>query len=122
MALLPSGTYQDALFPIDLWNYHITTPFGLLLTTNAVEAWHRYFNSPVGCQHPNMWRFITALKQEQALVEERHTKFVARAQPSKRRNYQANEQALRTLIVSYYFRPRLEFLSGVTHHFSFVTA
>ena len=119
---LPSGTYQEALFPIDLWNYHIMTPFGLPRTTNAVEAWHRSFNSTVGCHHPNMWKFITALKREQELVEGRHAKFVAGAQPSKRRRCQANEQALKTLIVSYYFRPGLEFLSGVAHHFSLGTA
>ena len=29
---------------------------------------------------------------------------------------------LKTLIVSYYFRPGLEFLSGVAHHFSLGTA
>ena len=47
---LPGGTHQAPLFPIYLWNFHIDTPFGLPLTTNAVEAWHRSFNVTVGCQ------------------------------------------------------------------------
>ena len=48
---LPGGTYQAPLFPIDLWNYHIETTFGLPRTTNSVEAWHRSFNATVGCHH-----------------------------------------------------------------------
>ena len=63
---LLSGTYQDALFPIDLWNHHIMKPFGIPRTTNAVDAWHHSFNSTVRCHHPNMWKFITALKREQS--------------------------------------------------------
>ena len=74
---LPGGTYQAPLFPIDLWNYHIETPFGLPRTTNAVEAWHRSFNATVGCHHPTIWKFIAALKREQGLVELRQAKFTA---------------------------------------------
>ena len=54
---LPGGGYQQALFPIDMWNYYFHTGFGLPRTTNAVEAWHRCFNATVGCHHPNIqWR------------------------------------------------------------------
>ena len=70
---LPGGTHQAPLFPIYLWNFHMDTPFGPPRTTNAVEAWHRNFNATVGCHHPSIWKFITALKREQGLVEvERH--------------------------------------------------
>ena len=62
---LPGGTYQDPLFPIEMWNYHYDTAFGLPRTTNAVEAWHRSSNATVGCQYPNIWKFITALKRKQ---------------------------------------------------------
>ena len=61
---LPGGTYQRALFPIEMWNYHFDTPFGLPRTTNIVEAWHRSFNATVGCNHPSIWKFIASLKRE----------------------------------------------------------
>ena len=83
---LPGGTHQAPLFPNYLWNFHIDTPFGLPRTTNAMEAWHRSFNATVGCHHPSIWKFITALKREQGLVEVRQAKFTAVAAPTKRRS------------------------------------
>ena len=81
---LPGSTYQKALFPIEMWNYHFDTPFGLPRTTNVVEAWHRSFNATVGCHHPTIWKFIASLKREQGLVEVRQAKFIAGAQTPKR--------------------------------------
>ena len=107
---LPGGTFQAPLFPISMWNYYHETPFGLPRTNNAVEAWHRSFNASVGCQHPNIWRFITSLKREQGLVEFRQAKFTAGARPTKRRKEQNTDRALKELVQSFYYRPRLEFL------------
>ena len=90
---LPGGAHQQALFPIDMWNHHFDTAFGLPRTTNAVEAWHLSFNATVGCHHPNIWKFITALKREQGLVEVRQANYIAGNQPTKRKTTQANEQA-----------------------------
>ena len=66
---LPGGTFRDPLFPIEFWNHHLEVPQGFPKTTNYVEAWHRSYNANVGCHHPNIWKFITALKKEQGLVE-----------------------------------------------------
>ena len=101
-----------------MWNYHFDTPFGLPQTTNIVEAWHRSFNATVGCNHPSIWKFNASLKREQGLVEVRQAKFIAGAQPPKRIKSQAHEQTLKELIASYLYRPRMEFLRGVAHHFS----
>ena len=118
---LPGGTFQAPLFPISMWNYYHETPFGLPRTNNAVEAWHRSFNASVGCQHPNIWRFITSLKREQGLVEFRQAKFTAGARPTKRRKEQNTDRALKELVQSFYYRPRLEFLRGVAHQFNLQT-
>ena len=120
---LPSGYYSEPTFPINLWNYHLDTPFGIPKTTNAVEAWHRSFNSTVGCHHPTIWRFISALKREQGLVEVRHAKFLAGNAPTKRKRCQASEQALIDLVLCYFDenRSKTEFLRGVAHHFSLGT-
>ena len=44
--------------------------------------------------------------------------FVYGQQPSKRVKTQGNEQALKDLILSYMYRPRMEFLRGIAHHFN----
>ena len=116
--ILPGSTYQEPLFTIGMWNYHHDTPFGLPRTINAVEAWHRSFNATVGCHHPTIWKFVTALKREQGLVELRQTEFVTGARPAKRSKDQANEDALKQLVGSYQWRPKMEFLRGVAHHYS----
>ena len=53
------------------------------MTNNAVEAWHRSYNVTVGCYHPNIWRFMKALKQEQGLVELKQAKYIAGEKPTK---------------------------------------
>ncbi|KAI6658285.1 hypothetical protein LOD99_15554 [Oopsacas minuta] len=99
---LATGHHVAATFPIGLWNYHFTTPFGLPRTTNAVEAWHRSFNATVGCHHPTIWKFILALKREQGLVGARQTDYLAGKPPTKRRRSQQSEQVLKTLAGEYY--------------------
>ena len=34
------------------------------------------FNATVGCHHPNIWKFISAIKREQGLIEVRQTKYL----------------------------------------------
>ena len=57
-----------------MWNYHLEALAGYPRTTNAVEAWHRSFNSTVGCHRPTIWKFIQALKLEQGIVEVKQMK------------------------------------------------
>ena len=33
----PGGGYEDPLFPIEMWNYHYDTEFGLLIQLNALS-------------------------------------------------------------------------------------
>ena len=114
------GYYKTATFPIDLWNYHYDTPLGLPRTTNAVEAWHRSFNATVGCHHPSIWKFISALKREQGLVEVRQARFIAGNSPTKRKKSLQSEKPL-TKLVGRLYTPgydEMDFLKGVAHHFS----
>ena len=114
---LPGGTFVEPLYPIKMWNHHHQVPQGIPRTTNAVEAWHRSYNSTIGCHHPNIWKFIVALKREQGLVEVKQSKLLSGEKPTKRVKNKANEEALKTLILSYFHRTPLEFLKGVAHRF-----
>ena len=105
----------DNHFPIQMWNQHHEVTQGIQRKINAVEAWHRSLNATVGCYHPNIWRFIDALKREQGLVEVKQAKFIAGDKPTKRRKAYANEEGLKNLIQSYFHRQPIEFLQGVAH-------
>ena len=67
--VLPGGTFQHPIFPIEMWNCHFEVLAEFPRTTNSVEAWHRSFNATVGCHHPTIWKIIQALKLEQGIVE-----------------------------------------------------
>ena len=52
--ILPGGTFQQPIFPIEMWNCHFEVLAGFP-RTNSVGAWHRSFNATVGCYHPTIW-------------------------------------------------------------------
>ena len=63
------GINHEPIFAIKMWKQHHEVIQGIPRTTNAVEAWHRFYNATIVCYHPNIWRFIDALKREQGLIE-----------------------------------------------------
>jgi hypothetical protein len=38
-------------------------------TNNNIEGWHHGFQSAIGGCHPNIWKFLDALKKHQALQQ-----------------------------------------------------
>ena len=40
---------------------------GLGRINNAIEGWHRGFQSPLDCSHPLIWKLMSALHREEAL-------------------------------------------------------
>ena len=115
---LPGGGQVNPLFPIEMWNHHHEVPIGIPRTTNAIEPWHRSYNATIGCHHPNIWKFIIALKREKGLVEAKQAKYIGVEKPVKRFKNRANEDALTNLVQGYLNRPPLEFLKGVAYRFS----
>ena len=75
----------------------------------------------LGCHHPNIWKFITALKKEQGLVEVKQAKFIAGTKPTKRRKSKNKELDMRELVMGYLHRPKIEFLRGVAHQIGMQT-
>ena len=65
-----------------------------------------------------IWKFISALKREQGLVEAKQAKYIGGEKPVKRLKNRANEDALTNLVQGYLNRPPLEFLKGVAYRFS----
>ena len=53
---------------IELWNNRTAVLNGEYLTTNSVEGWHKQLNGRVGSTHPNIWKYLKSLQDEQTLV------------------------------------------------------
>jgi hypothetical protein len=51
--------------PPAMWNVYGES----LRTNNDCEGWHLCFNNVVNAHHPNIWRFLQCLLEEQALTE-----------------------------------------------------
>ncbi len=50
---------RNPLFPIEI------TERDLPRTNNSVESFHRVFQSALGCHHPNMFKLLNAVLNEQ---------------------------------------------------------
>lgn len=72
----------DAQFAPFLWNHWNT---GNIRTTNAVEGWHRIVNSFLRKPHPNFFKFMNILKQQQHKVAVRITQLQNGAPGQRRR-------------------------------------
>ncbi|XP_031327714.1 uncharacterized protein LOC116158974 [Photinus pyralis] len=60
---------RPPLFQYNLWNFYDATNNDLPRTNNSVEGWHRRFTELISAQHPSIWRFIAAIKEEQHMNE-----------------------------------------------------
>jgi len=52
------GTERLPRFSIEEWNCYNRVTDGQVRTNNAVEGWHRGFQSQLGATHPTLWKFI----------------------------------------------------------------
>ena len=64
-----NGTRRKARFEIPLWNVYNRTVNDLPRTNNAIEGFHRGFESMLQANKPDVWRFLDAIHKQQALTE-----------------------------------------------------
>ena len=56
------------MFPIDIWGVYDRTVNRLPRTNNHIETWHKRFNLTCRMAHPNIWKFVNVLKNEESLI------------------------------------------------------
>ena len=117
--LRPGGHRRAPLFNLALWNMYNQTIGDLPRTNNAVEGWHRRFQANIGAYHPNVWKFIDILKQEQSLNHVNISEARAGHQPEpQRRRYQDSNRRIKNIVQDYHNRDRLQYLRGLAHSIS----
>lgn len=105
---------RDPLFPKSLWNCFLLTADGLPRTNNSVEGWHREFGSLLGADHPNLWKFIDALRKEQGINETKIEQYLAgQTPPPSRKRYRELAARLLAVVEDYGNRSVLEYLKGI---------
>nr|CAD7457932.1 unnamed protein product [Timema tahoe] len=67
------------LVKVSLQNYP-----GLPKTNNNIEGWHRGLQQHISASHPNIWKFVSAIKMEQSLNEVRIEQYTSGQKPSRR--------------------------------------
>ena len=61
------GDRRQPLFPVDMWSVKGQQDAGHTRTNNQLESWHNAFQGSVESHHPSIFRFIEALRREEAL-------------------------------------------------------
>jgi len=59
---------KPAPYPPSVWNVHNVTLAGLPCTNNAVEGWHRGFDSLTTRYHDSLWETIENFRREETLA------------------------------------------------------
>ena len=61
--------WRESPYPIALWNMRDRVDEELSRTNNSAEGWHRSFQASVGSYHPNFWKFLIFLKNQQSFQQ-----------------------------------------------------
>lgn len=111
---------RQPTYAINMWNMYQRSEDELPKTNNAVEGWHRSFQSNVGSSHPTIWKFIGFLQREQALQQVYITQMLA-GHPSQtpRKKYADSYERILTIVRSYRNRSIMDYLFGIAHNLSF---
>ena len=70
------GDRRQPLFPVDMWSVKARQDAGLPRTNNQLESWHNAFQGSAETHHPCIFRFIEALRREEALQRTNRTQLL----------------------------------------------
>lgn len=93
-------------------------------TNNAVEGWHNAMQSSISCSHPTIFKFIQAIKNEQALQEMKLTQICSGQELKEKKKYRDFDNRLRNVVRSYEYNNNnntsnfVEYLGSIAHNIS----
>lgn len=114
------GPRRRPLFDHDLWNVHQRALDNSQRTNNIVEAWHRGFQTLVGPQCPNIFRFLALLQKDYSVQKLKIQQAAAgRSPPRKRQRFEQSDNRISRILHQYEDRTLLEKLRSISHAFEF---
>jgi hypothetical protein len=108
-------------FAMTIWNMHDRFQFKLPRTNNAVEGWHRAFQTSVGASHPSIFNLIEKLQIEQSSTERILAKILSGVTFPLFSNikYKKINDKIENIINDYDYRTKIDFLKGIAFNLSF---
>lgn len=111
------------LYNIAIWNMYDNTVNALPRTNNSVEGWHNALKNFVGCNHPSLFKFIEAIKKEQAIQENKMVQLNGGVLLEERRkSYRDHDKAIKRVVESYAEYEddeKLDYLQSIANNLSF---
>ena len=113
--------FRQPLFAPEVWSVYSRTHGDSPKTTNHLEGWHRRFGSIIGKCHPNIWEFLTRLKEEQVHSEFRLAQMASGVPPPPRKKADQQKKRLLTLTENYSSNSidAVTFIRGCSHNFKY---
>ena len=108
-------TYNEALFPIAIWNKNVAATDGIARTTNAVEGWHHGLQMLFQCHHPTLWSFLTGLQRDMQKQKSVYLQGVSGVENLAEKKYRALNDRVRRAVASYGRAEVLTYLKGMAH-------
>jgi hypothetical protein len=95
--------HRNPMYPIAIWNSHQLTVEYLPRTNNNVEAWHRTFQESIGLNHPQVYKLISAMINEQSFTQDKKDRIDRgeRLLLYSRIEYEHHNQQLQNIIENY---------------------
>lgn len=115
---------RHPMFALQMWNCYDGVLSGLPKTNNSIEGWHRGFMYQVSANHPDIWKFISAIKREQNLNEVRIEQYVSgQARPPPKKKYKDSAERLTSIVQTWRqdFQDDeiCDYLRGIAHNISY---
>jgi len=107
---------RGPVFSLHIWNMYDRTVQELPRTNNNIEGWHRGFQSAIGGCHPNIWKFLDALKKHQALQQVAMTQIMAGDKIVQRRKYRDCARRILHIVENYNNRHVIDYLRGLAYN------
>lgn len=108
------GRRDRPRFAIILWNQYSRVIDNLPRSNNALEGWHNAFNNVVGCAHPSVPKLARKLQQEQHSTQlHRRQLELGTTSGKKKKIYVRINEALRSMVLDYHNRDRIQYLKDI---------
>lgn len=108
------------VFPHAMWNCYEASRIGMSKTNNAVEGWHRSFESQISASHPSIWKFLEGIKREHALSELKIEQYSAGAPPSTpRKKYKDSADRIKRIVERFDPTSIVDYVRGIAHNIGY---
>ena len=110
---------KNRVYPVSFWNVKKRVDEDLPRTNKAVESFHSALRSSITCRHPNIWKFIAAVKKEEELQQTKIIHVNRGDAPARKKIYKSIDSQLKTLVNTYDNSNTISFLDNITKILTF---